>query len=53
MDTTLRKTEALVVALELPGVPAMVVNGKYLVHVHDSVPTHEKMLEVVEFLLHK
>jgi protein dithiol oxidoreductase (disulfide-forming) len=53
MDTTVRNHEAAVMVLHVPSVPAMLVNGRYLVQVDASVPTHAVMLEVVEFLLHK
>lgn len=54
MDSTLRKNTAMMTALQLPGVPSMVVNGKYLVgYGTAAVPTQQKMLEVVDFLLQK
>lgn len=53
MDSTLRKTEAMVLALQLPAVPALVVDGQYLVSGTDKLRSYETMLEVVEFLLQK
>lgn len=53
MDSTLRKTEAMVLALQLPGVPALVVDGKYLISGTDAVRSYETMLEVAEFLSRK
>jgi len=53
VETALHRNDTVIVALKIPSVPAMVVNGKYLVSVESAVPSHEAMLEVVEFLLHK
>jgi thiol:disulfide interchange protein DsbA len=52
-DSLLRKTESLQRDMRVPSVPALVVNGRWLVHVTDKVPSHAAMLEVVEFLVAK
>ncbi len=51
VDTELRKTETAQRELKLEGVPALIVNGEFLVTNTDAVPTHQMMLDVTEFLL--
>lgn len=53
IDETMRTYEDAMKALHVPSVPALLVNGKYLVYVRETVPSHAAMLEVAEFLLHK
>ncbi|HTR00972.1 MAG TPA: thiol:disulfide interchange protein DsbA/DsbL [Candidatus Acidoferrum sp.] len=53
VDSQVRKDASMMLALQVPSVPCMVVNGRYLVHIDEAVPSHQAMLEVVEFLLHK
>lgn len=52
VDSMLRKHEAAITALRVPGVPAMLLNGRYLVQYGtEAVPTQQAMLDVVDFLL--
>lgn len=47
-----RKAEALAKAYRLTGVPAIIVNGKYLVE-NRTAGSHERMMEIVNFLIDK
>lgn len=47
-----RKSEALVRALRLSGVPAIMVNGKYLIEI-GKAKTNGRMLEIADFLIEK
>ncbi|PIE40911.1 MAG: disulfide bond formation protein DsbA [Gammaproteobacteria bacterium] len=47
-----RKAEALAKAYRLTGVPAIIVNGKYIVEVR-LAKTNERMLKIVNFLIEK
>ncbi|MES2606403.1 MAG: thiol:disulfide interchange protein DsbA/DsbL [Pseudomonadota bacterium] len=52
IDSMLRKHAATMTALQVPGVPAMLLNGRYIVQYGtEAVPTQQAMLEVVDFLL--
>lgn len=53
VDAALRKTEAALSELAVPGVPALIVDGKYLVNIQGPVDTQELLLEVADFLLDK
>jgi protein dithiol oxidoreductase (disulfide-forming) len=53
VDTAVRKAEARQRALFIPSVPALIVNGSYLINTTPEVPTHQAMLDVAEFLLNK
>jgi thiol:disulfide interchange protein DsbA len=53
VDSDLRRTETALREIVVPGVPALVVNGKYLVMSNEAVSTHEAMLDVAGFLLDK
>jgi thiol:disulfide interchange protein DsbA len=53
LDSEVRKTESLQSGLALPGVPALLVGGTYLINANNQVPTHQAMLEVADFLLNK
>lgn len=53
VDAQLRKAQAWQRGLVVPGVPALVVGGRYLVTSGAQVPTHQAMLDVVDFLLDK
>lgn len=47
-----RKAEALAKAYRLTGVPAIIVNGKYLVE-NRTAKSNERMIEIVNFLIDK
>ncbi|MCG8316354.1 MAG: thiol:disulfide interchange protein DsbA/DsbL [Pseudomonadales bacterium] len=47
-----RKAEALAKTYRLTGVPAIIVNGKYLVE-NRTAKTNERMIEIVNFLIDK
>lgn len=47
-----RKAEALAKAYRLSGVPALIVNGKYLVEMR-TAKSNERMMEIVNFLVEK
>lgn len=47
-----RKAEALAKAYRLTGVPALIVNGKYLVEMR-TAKSNERMIEIVNFLIDK
>lgn len=51
VDADLRKTEAALRKLKLRGVPALIVGGTWVVNTTQAVPTHQAMLDVVDFLL--
>jgi thiol:disulfide interchange protein DsbA len=53
VDAQLRKAEALNRALRIPGVPALIVGGKYLINANAAVPQHQDMLDVASFLVQK
>lgn len=53
VESLVKKDETLLTALQVPSVPAMLVNGRYLVQIGDAVPSHKALLEVTEFLLRK
>jgi thiol:disulfide interchange protein DsbA len=53
VDLDLRKTEAALREVVVPGVPALVINNQYLIMSNDAVPTHQAMLDVAAFLLNK
>lgn len=52
LDAQVRKTETRLRELRLPSVPALIVNGTFLVN-NDKVATQQMMLDVAEFLLDK
>lgn len=47
-----RKAEALAKAYRLTGVPALIVNGKYLVEMRKA-KSNERMIDIVNFLIEK
>ena len=47
-----RKAEALAKAYRLTGVPALIVNGKYLVEMR-TAKSNERMIDIVNFLIDK
>lgn len=47
-----RKAEALAKAYRLSGVPALIVNGKYLVEMR-TAKSNERMMEIINFLVEK
>lgn len=51
VDAELRKAEALQRELKVPGIPALIVQGRYLVTIDSGIPSYTRMLEVVEQLL--
>lgn len=53
VDSDLRRNESVLREIVVPGVPALIINGEYLITSTDAVPTHQAMLEVAEFLLAK
>jgi protein dithiol oxidoreductase (disulfide-forming) len=53
VDAALRKTETGLRELGVSGVPALIVNGKYLVNIQGSVDSQQTMLDVADFLLGK
>lgn len=53
VDADLRKTEAQLRELVVPSVPALIINDTWMINNTEQVPTHQKMLEVAEFLLNK
>jgi thiol:disulfide interchange protein DsbA len=52
VDTRVRAADAQVVAMQIPGTPCLVVNGKYRV-IMDSVPTADDIIDIVKFLVAK
>jgi thiol:disulfide interchange protein DsbA len=53
VDTNVRKTTAALRELAVPGVPALIVNGKYLINIQGPVDSHQALLDVADFLLNK
>lgn len=53
VDADLRRTETALREVVVPSVPALVINGKYLITSTEAVPTHQAMLDVADFLLDK
>jgi protein dithiol oxidoreductase (disulfide-forming) len=53
VDTDVRKTAAVLGELAIPGVPALIVNGKYLINIQGPVDSHQALLDVADFLLNK
>jgi thiol:disulfide interchange protein DsbA len=53
MDTSLRKAETMQKEIRIPAVPVIIISGKYMVEGNEAVPSHEAMLQVVEFLIAK
>lgn len=51
VDANVRKTEAALRKLKITGVPALIVDGQWIVNTTQAVPTHQAMLDVVDFLL--
>lgn len=51
VDSQLRKAEALVRELRVPGIPAMVVQGRYMVKTSNAVRTYGDVLDVCESLI--
>lgn len=51
VDSQVRKAEALVRELHVPGIPALIVRGKYLVMSSGAVRTYQDQLGVVEYLM--
>jgi thiol:disulfide interchange protein DsbA len=50
VDTKMRAADAQVTAMQIPGTPCLVVNGKYRV-VMDSVGTPDEIIAIVNFLV--
>jgi thiol:disulfide interchange protein DsbA len=53
VDADLRRTEAQLREWVVPSVPALIINGTWMINNTEQVPTHREMLEVAEFLLNK
>jgi thiol:disulfide interchange protein DsbA len=53
VDTSVRKTAAAIGELAVPGVPALIVNGKYLINIQGPVDSQQALLDVADFLLNK
>lgn len=53
LDATLRKTETAQRALKIPSVPALIVNGRWLINTTPQVATHQAMLDVADYLLNQ
>lgn len=51
VDAALRKTESAQRELAIPSVPALIVDGKWLVNTTKQVPTQQDMLDVADYLL--
>lgn len=53
VDAELRKTESMLREIVSPSVPALIVNGKYLINIQGPVNSQQAMLDVADFLLGK
>jgi protein dithiol oxidoreductase (disulfide-forming) len=53
LDAEVRKAETRQRDMAILSVPALVVDGTYLINVTDKVPSHQAMLDVADFLLNK
>ncbi|HEY0962586.1 MAG TPA: thiol:disulfide interchange protein DsbA/DsbL [Pseudomonadales bacterium] len=51
VDAALRRTEAAQRELAIPSVPALIVNGTWMINTTREVPTHQAMLDVADYLL--
>ncbi|HWK54601.1 MAG TPA: thiol:disulfide interchange protein DsbA/DsbL [Hyphomicrobiales bacterium] len=51
VDSQIRKAESLVRELRVPGIPAMIVQGRYMVKTSNAVRTYGDVLDVCESLL--
>ena len=52
-DSQLRQAEALQRELKVPGIPCMIVKGRYMVNLGGPVRTYDDMLKIVDYLLDK
>ncbi len=53
LDAELRKADTRLRELAVPSVPALIVNGTWMINTTAEVPTHQAMLDVADFLLGK
>ena len=53
VDASLRKTEAAQRELAIRSVPALIVDGTWLINTTQQVPTQQAMLDVADFLLNQ
>jgi thiol:disulfide interchange protein DsbA len=51
VDAEVRKAETRQREMFIPSVPALIVNGIYLINSTNAVPTHQAMLDVADYLL--
>lgn len=52
VDTQMREADAQVLAMQIPGTPSIVVDGKYLVNL-DSLKSPDEVIPLVKFLVAK
>ncbi len=53
VDSAIRTAESMQKESAVLYIPSMLINGKYLITVTESVPSHAEMLEVVDYLIAK
>ncbi len=53
VDLDVRRTAALQSGMAIPSVPALIINGTWMINSTDVLPTHQDMLDVADFLLAK
>lgn len=51
VDSKLKRTQQLVAASKIDGVPALLIDGRYLVAAGGAVGTHERMTQVADALI--
>ena len=51
VDAEMRKAETRQREIGIPSVPALIVNGTWLINTTDDVPSHQAMLDVADYLL--
>lgn len=51
VDSEVRKADALQRALKVPGIPAMIVRGRYMVNLGGPNRTYDDLLKVVKYLV--